>query len=72
MLRGRAGLPRADNGWQIAPGTCYAAVERSPSARALKDAGIVAEIRRMRTEYEEVYGARKMWLELNRRRIPTF
>jgi len=58
-----------ENGWQIAPGTYYAAVKRPPSARALKDAGILAEIRRMRTEYEEVYGARKTWLELNRRGI---
>ena len=55
------------NGWQIAPGTYYAAVKRPPSARAVRDAEIVAEIRRMRTEYEEVYGARKTWLELNRR-----
>lgn len=56
-----------ENGWQIAPGTYYAAAGRPPSARAVRDAEIVAEIRRMRTEYEEVYGARKTWLELNRR-----
>ena len=57
------------SGWQIAPGTYYAAIKRSPSARARKDAEILAEIARMRTEYEEVYGARKTWLELNRRGI---
>ena len=56
-----------ENGWQIAPGTYYAAVKRPPSARAVRDAEILAEIRRMRTDYEEVYGARKTWLELNRR-----
>jgi putative transposase len=55
------------SGWQIAPGTCYAAVKRPPSARAVRDARILAEITRMRTGYEEVYGARKTWLELNRR-----
>ena len=35
------------------------------------DARILAEIARMRAEYEEVYGARKTWLELNRRGIPV-
>lgn len=54
------------NGWQIAPGTYYAAVKRPPSARAVRDAEIVAEIRRMRPEYEEAHGLRKTWLELNR------
>lgn len=60
-----------ENGWQIAPGTYYAAVKRPPSARAVRDAEILAEIRRMRTDYEEVYGARKTWLDLNRRGIPV-
>ena len=59
------------SGWQIAPGTYYAAARRPPSARAVRDAQILAEIGRMRTEYEEVYGARKTWLELNRRQIPV-
>ena len=54
-------------GWPIAPGTCYAAVKRPPPARAVRDARVRAEIARMRAEYEEVYGARKTWLELNRR-----
>ena len=59
------------SGWQIAPGTYYAAVRRPPPARAVRDAQILAEIRRMRADYEEVYGARKTWLELNRRQIPV-
>jgi putative transposase len=61
----------AGSGWQIAPGTYYAAVKRPPPARARKDAQILAEIARMRADYEEVYGARKTWLELNRRGIPV-
>ena len=61
----------SESGWQIAPGTCYAAVKRPPSARAVRDARILAEITRMRAEYEEVYGARKTWLELNRRGFPA-
>jgi putative transposase len=59
------------SGWQIAPGTYYAAVRRPPPPRAVRDAQILAEIRQMRAEYEEVYGARKTWLELNRRGIPV-
>jgi putative transposase len=58
-------------GWQIAPGTYYTAIRRLPPARAVRDAQILAEIGQMRTEYEEVYGARKTWLELNRRGIPV-
>jgi putative transposase len=61
----------SESGWQIAPGTYYAAVKRPPSARARKDAQILAEITRMRGDYEEVYGARKTWLELNRRGVPV-
>ena len=38
---------------------------------AVRDARILAGIRQMRAEYEEVYGARKTWLELNRRGIPV-
>jgi len=60
-----------ENGWQIAPGTYYAAGRRPPSARAVRDAQVRAEIVRMRADYEEVYGARKTWLELNRRGIPA-
>ncbi len=58
-------------GWQIAPGTYHAAVKRPPPARAVRDAQVRAEITRMRAEYEEVYGARKTWLELNRRGLPV-
>ena len=61
----------AGSGWQIAPGTYYAAVRRPPPARAVPDAQILAGIRQMRADYEEVYGARKTWLELNRRGIPV-
>ena len=59
----------SESGWQIAPGTCYAAVRRPPPARAVRDAQVLAGIAQMRADYEEVYGARKTWLELNRRGI---
>jgi transposase InsO family protein len=61
----------AGSGWQIAPGTYYAAVRRPPPARAVRDAQVLAGITQMRAEYEEVYGARKTWLALNRRGIPV-
>ena len=60
----------SEHGWEIAPGTYYAAVKRPPSARGLRDAQILTEIVRLRQAgYEEVYGARKTWRELNRRGI---
>ncbi len=59
----------SESGWQIAPGTYYAAIKRPPPARAVRDAQVLAEIGRMRADYEEVYGARKTWRELNRRGI---
>ena len=60
----------SEHGWKIAPGTYYAAVKRPPSARSLRDAQILTEIVRLRQAgYEEVYGARKTWRELNRRGI---
>jgi putative transposase len=53
----------------IAPATYYAARVRPPSARALADARLETEITRVyRTNYE-VYGARKVWKQLNREGI---
>ena len=60
----------SEHGWKIAPGTYYAAVKRPLSARSLRDAQILTAIVRLRQAgYEEVYGARKTWRELNRRGI---
>ena len=56
-------------GWQIAPGTYYAAVKRPPSARAVRDAQILAGTGRMRADYEEVYGARKIYKQLRRENV---
>jgi putative transposase len=57
----------SEHGWKIAPGTYYAARKRPPSARCVRDAQILAAILRLRQAgYEEVYGARKTWLALNR------
>ena len=57
------------HGAPIAPSTYYAAKARPPSARAVRDARLKAEITRVWKENREVYGADKVWLELNRQGI---
>jgi putative transposase len=53
----------------IAPSTYYAARKRSACARAVRDARLTAEITRVHKENGEVYGARKVWLQLHREGI---
>jgi putative transposase len=53
-------------GVEIAPSTYYAAKTRPPSARAVRDAELVPVIRKVHTDNIGVYGARKVWAELNR------
>jgi len=55
-----------DAGVQIAPSTYYAAKTRPPSARALRDAELVVDIKTSHKANLGVYGARKMHAELNR------
>jgi putative transposase len=61
----------AGHGVAIAPSTCCAAKNRPPSARARRDAALLAEIKRVCKENGEVYGARKAWLQLHREHIPA-
>ena len=60
-----------EHGAPIAPSTYYAAVSRSPSARAVRHGQLRAEITRVWKDNREVYGADKVWLELNRQGIPA-
>lgn len=55
----------------IAPSTYYAvkARERDPSQRALSDQRLLGEIRRVHKENLGVYGARKVWWQLQREGI---
>ena len=53
------------HGAPIAPSTYYAAKARPPLARAVRDEYLKAEITRVWKENREVYGAGKVWLELN-------
>jgi putative transposase len=57
------------HGAPVAPSTYYAAKSRPASARAVRDARLKAEITRVWKENREVYGADKVWLELNRQGI---
>jgi putative transposase len=59
----------SQHGAPIAPSTYYAAKARPPSARAVRDARLSTEITRVWKENREVYGAEKVWLELNRQGI---
>jgi putative transposase len=50
----------------IAPSTYYQHRQPRPSARAVRDAALQAEIRRVHAEHFGVYGARKVWRQLHR------
>ena len=54
---------------EIAPSTYYSARSRPPSQRSLDDAFLCDEIMRVWKENYQVYGARKVWLQLNREGI---
>jgi putative transposase len=59
----------SQHGAKIAPSTYYAAKSRPASARAVRDARLRTEVTRVWKENYEVYGADKVWLELNRQGI---
>jgi putative transposase len=50
----------------IAPSTYYQHRQPRPSARAVRDANLKAEIRRVHADNFGVYGARKVWRQLHR------
>jgi hypothetical protein len=51
---------------QIAPSSYYAAVRRPPSARQQRDEVLKVAIRRVWDAHRQVYGADKVWAQLNR------
>ncbi len=51
---------------QVAPSSYYAAIRRSAAARAPRDATLQEAIRRVWTQQRQVYGADKVWAQLNR------
>jgi len=58
-----------DAGVQVAPSSYYASKTRPPSARAIRDAELVVDIRTAHKANLGVYGARKVHAELNREGI---
>ena len=55
----------------IAPSTYYDQARREPSRRQLRDDELTEHIRRVHAANYGVYGARKVWLALNREGIPV-
>ncbi len=61
----------SEHGCRIAPSTYYDAAARRPSRRDLRDAQLKAAIARVHEQNYGVYGARKVWLALNREGTPV-
>ena len=61
----------SEHGCTIAPSTYYDAVSRGLSARAMRDEQLKPLIARVHGENYGVYGARKVWLALNREGVPV-
>ena len=59
----------SEHGLPIAPSTYYEQLTRVRSRRDRRDALLTNEIRRVHAENYGVYGARKVWLQLNREGI---
>jgi putative transposase len=60
-----------EHGLQVAPSTYYEHLGRSPSTRQRRDEYLLTEIRRVHAANFGVYGARKVWLTLNREGTPV-
>jgi putative transposase len=56
---------------QVAPSTYYAARRRRPSARRVRDEALKVKLRHVHAEHFGVYGARKLWRQLQREGIPV-
>jgi putative transposase len=56
---------------QVAPSSYYAAIRRPPAARQQRDEVLKVAIRRVWDEHRQVYGADKVWAQLNREGTPV-
>jgi putative transposase len=61
----------SQHGCPIAPSTYYDTAGRPPSARAVRDEQLKAAVTRVHQDNYGVYGARKVWLALNRQGVPV-
>jgi len=64
--RDRFGVEPICDTLQFAPSTYYAAKQRPPSTRSIRDEELKPEIKRVHRENFSVYGARKVWCQLHR------
>src|SRR5262249_47079167 len=69
--RDRFGVEPICETLEIAPSTYYSARSRPPCRRRVRDAELRAAISRVFEENYGVYGARKVWRQLNREGIPV-
>ena len=67
--RDRFGVEPICSALQFAPSTYWSAKRRPPSARSIRDEELKLEIRRVFGENFGVYGAPKIWAQLNREGI---
>ena len=58
-----------EHGCKIAPNTYWVAKKRPPSARAVRDEDLKVQIARVHADNLDVYGADKVWAQLNREGI---
>jgi len=56
---------------QVAPSSYYAARGRPLSARRVRDEALKVKLRHVHAEQFGVYGARKLWRQLQREGIPV-
>jgi putative transposase len=61
----------SEHGLKIAPSTYYEHLNRQPTARERSDELLLNRIRRVHADNYGVYGARKVWLTLNREGVPV-
>lgn len=59
----------SEHGVKIAPSTYYEHLDKAPTRRMRRDKYLVEQVRRVHSENYSVYGARKVWLQLNREGI---
>ena len=67
--RERFGVEPICDTLQVAPSTYYAVVSRPPSARQIEDEKLTLQLLRVYEENQEVYGAEKLWTQMNREGI---
>ncbi len=56
----------SEHGLKIAPSTYYEHPDKKPTPRQVRDQALKSEVARVHAANYGVYGARKVWLQLNR------